>query len=233
MEERDDGAARGASEPEASTRGSELARTDSKAIKAEKTHGPASLDGGPSTVSIDIGQGDPKLLTRKWSVRSLNPVAGLKWFAENNIVTKIWRQVGWRFVFVTCALYGFDQGGIENLQYLAGTFLFKDRGYESYDTERALAWADFSWEVKTIFGAIMDTLPVFGFHFRPYIIPLGFIGTASYSAIWARGLDLSYVALILCMFFGMNAVVWSDIALDGKFHAHRAPVLCVCVCVSA
>ena len=30
----------------------------------------------------------------------LHPIADLKWFLQNNMVTKIWRQVGWRFVFV-------------------------------------------------------------------------------------------------------------------------------------
>ena len=114
----------------------------------------------------------------------------------------------------TIALYGFDQGGIENLQYLAGTFLFKERGYESYETERALAWADFSWELKPIFGIIMDTIPVYGFHFRPYIISLGVFGTVSYGMIWASK-NMSYMVTVLCMWFGMNSVCWSDIALDG------------------
>ena len=114
----------------------------------------------------------------------------------------------------TFALYGLDQGGIENIEYLASTFLFKELGYESYQAERAMAWAGFSWEVKPVYGLIMDTIPIAGFHFRPYLIPLGLLGTACYAAIWASK-QLSYSVNILMMFFGMNSVVWNDIALDG------------------
>ena len=34
--------------------------------------------------------------------RPIHPIASFRFFLQNNMVTKIWRQVGWRFVFVVC-----------------------------------------------------------------------------------------------------------------------------------
>ena len=147
--------------------------------------------------------------------RCMGPAEAFRWIAEHNFISKINRVVGWRFIFITFMLYGFDQGAIENLDDIAGPFWFKERGYEPADAERAIAWAGFSWEVKPIYGLVMDTMPLFGWHSKPYLIFFGIVSTAAYATIAVYKNVIEYSLMIVLMFCGMNSVVWNDIAVDG------------------
>ena len=157
----------------------------------------------------------------KASRRCMNPVAAVKWFAANNFIMKIQRVIGWRFIIVTVMLYGFDQGGIENLDGIAAPFWFKERGYQPAQAERALAWAGFSWEVKPVYGLIMDTLPLFGWHYKPYLFTLGLIGGASYLTIAIKK-TIDYGSMIALLFFGTvtRNTIYASVSNAYEVHTH-------------
>ena len=67
-----------------------------------------------------------------------------------------------------------------------------------------------SWNVKPLFGLAFDTLPIFGYHFKSYLILWGTIGTAAYGLVAAIPNAMSNAVFTLCMWAGMNAVVWND-----------------------
>ena len=121
---------------------------------------------------------------------------------RNNFVSRLSRVVGIRFVIITLILYGLDEGGIEALNELGRIYFFKERGFEAYETQRAIAWTDLSWNVKPLFSTIMDTMPICGYHFRPYIVTFGIIGTAAYAIIASAPTGLSNGGFILMMFLG-------------------------------
>lgn len=159
-------------------------------------------EGFPSSGGSEKGEGgEGDGSTACGKRRCMNPIEGIKWFAQNNFIMKIKRVIGWRFILVTFMLYGFDQGGIENLDGIAAPFWFKERGYQPADAERALAWAGFSWEVKPLYGLVMDTLPLFGWHYKPYLFSLGLLGAASYLTIAIKK-TISYGTMITLLFFG-------------------------------
>jgi len=137
---------------------------------------------------------------------------------RENLISKLSRTVGWRYIIVTFVLYGLDQGGNHALNELGRVYYFKDRGLTPGEAQRSIAWSDMSWNVKPLFGLVMDTLPIFGFHYRPYLVAFGALGTAAYATISAASVNsslLSDAASIVMLCFGMNAIVWNDVAVDG------------------
>ena len=121
---------------------------------------------------------------------------------RNNFVSRLSRVVGIRFVIITLILYGLDEGGIEALNELGRVYFFKERGFEPSQTQRAIAWSSMSWNVKPIFALAMDTMPIFGYHLRPYIVLMGILGTTAYAIIAWGPTGLSNGVFILMMFLG-------------------------------
>ena len=142
---------------------------------------------------------------------------------RNNFVSRLTRVVGLNFVLVTFMLYGVQQGGVHALNELGRVYAYKDRGYEPAETQRAIAWSDMSWNIKPLFGLAFDTLPLFGYHFKPYLLLWGSIGTAAYGLVAAVPNAMSNAVFTLCMWAGMNAVVWNDVAIDGITIQVRLP----------
>ena len=131
---------------------------------------------------------------------------------------RIARVIGIRYVLATFILYGIDQGCIESLVNLPQIFFYKDlRGLNPADTTRAITYEGLSFSIKPLFALIMDGLPLFGWHYRPYLFLFGSLGTAAYAIIATAGVagTLSINMCIMLFFLGMNAVVWNDTAIDG------------------
>ena len=145
-------------------------------------------------------------------------LAGMKRAWSDNFVSRIAKTCGLRFMFVTLVVYGIDQGAKRALLDLTRVYFYKDRGLTPGQTQRAIAWGDFAWNIKFVYALIMDTIPLYGYHYRPYLFIFGCAGCVSYSLLAAASVVpsvLSDSAAVGCFFLGLNAVVWNDVAIDG------------------
>ena len=123
-----------------------------------------------------------------------------------------------RHLVSDCACTAADQGGIESLVNLPQIYFYKElRGLSPADTTRAVTYESLSFSIKPLFALMMDGLPIFGWHYRPYLYVLGAVGTAAYTLLATAGVagTISVPACIALFFFGMNSVVWNDVAIDG------------------
>ena len=131
-----------------------------------------------------------------------------------------------RQVLITFCLYGLNQGGVHAFNELGRVYSYKDRGYEPAETQRAIAYTDMSWNLKPLFALCFDALPLFGYHFKSYLLFWGLLGSTAYGLIAAIPKALSDAVFTFLLWAGMNSVVWNDIAIDGmtvqkmKRHKH-------------
>lgn len=75
-----------------------------------------------------------------------------------------------------------------------------------------------AWNVKPAFALIMDTLPLCGLHYRPYMIFFGTLGAVSYALVAVASANASFLsdgASTLALALGLNGMIWKDIAIDG------------------
>ena len=131
-----------------------------------------------------------------------------------------------RQVLITFCLYGLNQGGVHAFNELGRVYSYKDRGYEPAETQRAIAYTDMSWNLKPLFALCFDALPLFGYHFKSYLLFWGLLGSTAYGLIAAIPKALSDAVFTFLLWAGMNSIVWNDIAIDGmtvqkmKHHKH-------------
>ena len=118
-------------------------------------------------------------------------------------------------VIITFIIYGLDEGGIESLNELGRVYFFKERGYTPGEAQRSITLTDLSWQIKASFALVMDCVPILGYHYRPYLLFVGILGTAGYATIAAIPNLVSDSVAVLLFFLGVNAMVWNDTALDG------------------
>ena len=142
----------------------------------------------------------------------------MKYAWQENFVARIRRRVGLKFVLITFIMYGLNQGATRSLLDLGRVYFFKNRGLEPAQTQRLVAWTDSAWNIKFIYALIMDTLPIYGLNYRPYLLLFGIIGTTSYGLVSVAASNASMFSnavSALLMGLGLNGVVWNDVAIDG------------------
>ena len=142
----------------------------------------------------------------------------IKYAWQENFVARIRHRVGLKFVLITFIMYGLNQGATRSLLDLGRVYFYKDRGLEPAQTQRLVAWTDTAWNIKFIYALVMDTLPIYGLNYRPYLFFFGIIGTTSYGLVAVAASNASMFSnavSALLMGLGLNGVVWNDVAIDG------------------
>jgi folate/biopterin transporter len=74
--------------------------------------------------------------------------------------------------------------GVLGLSRLAVSFFFKDElGLSPAQVAALMGVAAIPWVVKPLFGFVSDSLPLFGYHRRSYLVLSGLLGTAAWTSL--------------------------------------------------
>ncbi|CAL5209671.1 unnamed protein product [Lathyrus oleraceus] len=113
---------------------------------------------------------------------------------------------------VAVAMVYFVQG-VLGLARLAVSFYLKD-GLHLDPAEAAVisGISAFPWLVKPLYGFISDSIPLFGYRRRSYLVLSGLLGALSWS-LMATSVDNKYSAAI-CILLGSLSVAFSDVVVD-------------------
>lgn len=119
------------------------------------------------------------------SLRELNPFTRFARYWE-----RLFGNFGWRFVALLFSAYGGVKGVVNILTYTSFLPYLRDAvgvtdpaQYQAFFTVSRLPWA-----LKPLIGALSDTVPLWGYHKRPYLIGSALTGTAAAVALAAAPL---------------------------------------------
>ena len=127
---------------------------------------------------------------------------------------------GWRFVALVSIVYGLNQGVGEEFYGTASQYFFSDvppkgLGLQPDRVASIDGFANVPWQIKSVYGIVSDTFPINDFHRKPYIVGAGFLGMASWTALWLwPGLTASLAGLLL--FLGNLSVASPDVMIDAS-----------------
>ena len=123
---------------------------------------------------------------------------------------------GWRYVASVLMCYGINQGVGESLMFYARRYYMLDNvGIDSKTYGQLIGFGDIPWQLKSLFGVLSDTVPIFGMHRAPYMAFAGVVGvvaTSLLSVIPATGLPNAVYGLI---FFAISLnFAMPDVMID-------------------
>ena len=123
---------------------------------------------------------------------------------------------GWRYVTSVLMCYGINQGVGESLMFYARRYYMLDNvGIDSKTYGQLIGFGDIPWQLKSLFGVLSDTVPIFGMHRAPYMAFAGVVGvvaTSLLSVIPATGLPNAVYGLI---FFAISLnFAMPDVMID-------------------
>ena len=107
-----------------------------------------------------------------------------RWFGTIFGLTTYLRRLstafGWRYVAVVILTYGINQGAGEAFIYGAQQYFLMDVvGMDAVQFGRLTGAAQVPWHLKSLFGLLSDTVPLFGRRRAPYMIIAGSLGLGS------------------------------------------------------
>uniref|UniRef100_A0ACD5U9C1 Uncharacterized protein n=1 Tax=Avena sativa TaxID=4498 RepID=A0ACD5U9C1_AVESA len=103
--------------------------------------------------------------------------------------------------------------GVLGLARLAVSFYLKDDLHlDPAETAVISGFSSLPWLIKPIYGFISDSIPLFGYRRRSYLILSGFLGALSWS-LMATVVDSKYGAA-LSILLGSLSVAFSDVVVD-------------------
>ncbi|CAH8337556.1 unnamed protein product [Eruca vesicaria subsp. sativa] len=89
-------------------------------------------------------------------------------------------ELDWTFVFGVVSIYGINQGLGGSLRDVAKDYYMKDvQKVQPSESQAFTAITRIPWIIKPLWGILIDVLPIFGFHRRPYFILAGVLGVGS------------------------------------------------------
>ncbi|XP_022979627.1 folate-biopterin transporter 1, chloroplastic-like isoform X1 [Cucurbita maxima] len=113
---------------------------------------------------------------------------------------------------VAVAMVYFVQG-VLGLARLAVSFYLKDDLHlDPAETAVVSGFSAFPWLVKPLYGFISDSVPLFGYRRRSYLILSGLLGALSWT-LMATLVDSKYGAAF-CILLGSLSVAFSDVVVD-------------------
>ncbi|XP_072956971.1 folate-biopterin transporter 1, chloroplastic [Typha angustifolia] len=103
--------------------------------------------------------------------------------------------------------------GVLGLARLAVSFYLKDNLHlDPAETAVISGVSSLPWLIKPLYGFISDSIPLFGYRRRSYLILSGLLGALSWS-LMATMVDSKYDAAF-CIFLGSLSVAFSDVVVD-------------------
>lgn len=113
---------------------------------------------------------------------------------------------------IAVAMVYFVQG-VLGLSRLAVSFYLKDDLHlDPAETAVISGFSAFPWLVKPLYGFISDTIPLFGYRRRSYLVLSGLLGAFSWT-LMATIVDSKYSAAF-CILLGSLSVAFSDVVVD-------------------
>ncbi|XP_074292326.1 folate-biopterin transporter 1, chloroplastic [Silene latifolia] len=113
---------------------------------------------------------------------------------------------------IAVAMVYFVQG-VLGLSRLAVSFYLKDDLHlDPAETALISGFSAFPWLVKPLYGFISDSVPLFGYRRRSYLVLSGLLGAFSWS-LMATIVDSKYSAA-LCILLSSLSVAFSDVVVD-------------------
>ncbi|GAB4843360.1 hypothetical protein Ancab_013326 [Ancistrocladus abbreviatus] len=113
---------------------------------------------------------------------------------------------------IAVAMVYFVQG-VLGLSRLAVSFYFKDDLHlDPAETAVISGFSAFPWLVKPLYGFISDSVPLFGYRRRSYLVLSGLLGALAWS-LMATVVDSKYSAAA-CILLGSLSVAFSDVVVD-------------------
>ncbi|KAK9664326.1 hypothetical protein RND81_14G033600 [Saponaria officinalis] len=113
---------------------------------------------------------------------------------------------------IAVAMVYFVQG-VLGLSRLAVSFYLKDDLHlDPAETALISGFSAFPWLVKPLYGFISDSIPLFGYRRRSYLVLSGLLGAFSWT-LMASIVDSKYSAA-LCILLGSLSVAFSDVVVD-------------------
>ncbi|KAL9237634.1 hypothetical protein vseg_012160 [Gypsophila vaccaria] len=113
---------------------------------------------------------------------------------------------------IAVAMVYFVQG-VLGLARLAVSFYLKDDLHlDPAETALISGFSAFPWLVKPLYGFISDSIPLFGYRRRSYLVLSGLLGAFSWT-LMATIVDSKYSAA-LCILLGSLSVAFSDVVVD-------------------
>ncbi|GAB2294839.1 hypothetical protein Dimus_029032 [Dionaea muscipula] len=113
---------------------------------------------------------------------------------------------------VAVAMVYFVQG-VLGLSRLAVSFYFKDDLHlDPAETAIISGFSAFPWLVKPLYGFISDSLPLFGYRRRSYLVLSGLLGALAWG-LMTSVVDSKYSAAV-CILLGSLSVAFSDVVVD-------------------
>lgn len=106
----------------------------------------------------------------------------------------------------------FVQGAL-GISRLAVSFFLKDALHLSpAETAALTGFTAIPWLIKPLYGFLSDSLPLFGYRRRSYLVGAGAIGVAAWSWL-ATGVESASTALLACILTSLSVAV-SDVVVD-------------------
>ncbi|CAL5226019.1 g8825 [Coccomyxa viridis] len=103
--------------------------------------------------------------------------------------------------------------GILGLSRLGVSFMYKDEFHlEPASVAFLTSFAAFPWVVKPLYGFLSDTVPIFGYRRRSYLIICGLLGSASWAAMGT--VVRSPAGALLATVVGSLGTACSDVVVD-------------------
>lgn len=113
---------------------------------------------------------------------------------------------------VAVAMVYFVQGVLGLSRLAVGFYLKDDLHLDPAETAVISGFSALPWLVKPLYGFISDSIPLFGYRRRSYLVLSGLLGAISWS-LMATFVDSKYGAAF-CILLGSLSVAFSDVVVD-------------------
>ncbi|XP_062108317.1 folate-biopterin transporter 1, chloroplastic [Humulus lupulus] len=113
---------------------------------------------------------------------------------------------------IAVAMVYFVQGVLGLSRLAVGFYLKDDLHLDPAETAVITGFSALPWLIKPVYGFISDSLPLFGYRRRSYLILSGLLGAFSWT-LMASLVDSKYSAAF-CILLGSLSVAFSDVVVD-------------------
>ena len=101
-------------------------------------------------------------------------------FGLTTYLSRLSSAFGWRYLAAVILTYGINQGSGETFIYGARKYFLMDEvGMDAAQFGRLVGAAQVPWQLKSLFGLLSDTVPLFGRQRAPYMVLAGSLGLGS------------------------------------------------------
>ena len=130
-------------------------------------------------------------------------------------IRRLRRTFGTPFLLLVVAVYAVQ--GFASFSILAMKYFFKDHlKLEPAATQSLMTLMMFPWGIKPVYGIISDSLPLFGYHRKSYIMLSSIMGTMAYLTLAVPDLVTTPSATVCIMILNSLSTAVIDVVIDAR-----------------